>query len=156
MPLGWWSRTPPRRRGCGWPGAQIIQRYTARWSIEVAIEDAKGLFGVGQVRDHLALAVRRTVPFALTCQNLTMLWYATAVHHPDDVAEHRDRAPWYTTKAQPSTADMIAKLRRVLIAARFPTSHSTSPYPQESTPSAWSGHRRRVTAKVETEVVPRI
>ncbi|MBV9162077.1 MAG: hypothetical protein JO281_11120 [Pseudonocardiales bacterium] len=56
-----------------------------------------------------------------------MLWYTTAGHHPDDVAEHRDRAPWYTTKTQPSTADMIAKLRRVLVAARFPTSHPDRP-----------------------------
>ena len=33
--------------------------------------------------------------------------------------DHRARAPWYTTKTQPSTADMAAKLRRVIIAARF-------------------------------------
>ena len=32
------------------------------------------------------------------------------------------RAPWYTTKARPSTADMAAKLRRVIIAARFKAS----------------------------------
>jgi hypothetical protein len=50
-------------------------------------------------------------------------WYATAGHHPADVDEHRARAPWYTTKARPSTADMTGKLRRVLIAARFKPSH---------------------------------
>jgi len=31
--------------------------------------------------------------------------------------------PWYTTKAEPSTADMIAKLRRVLIAAKYQPGH---------------------------------
>jgi hypothetical protein len=47
------------------------------------------------------------------------VWYATAGHDPADVENHRVRAPWYITKAQPSTADMAAKLRRVPIAARF-------------------------------------
>jgi hypothetical protein len=49
--------------------AQIIGRCAARWSIEVAIEDAKQLFGVGQARNRLAAAVRRTVPFADTGRN---------------------------------------------------------------------------------------
>jgi DDE superfamily endonuclease len=111
--------------------ARIIQRYAARWSIEVAIEDAKQLFGIGQARNRLAAAVRRTVPFALTAQSLTMLWYATAGHHPTDAADHRERAPWYVSKTQPSTADMIAKLRRVLIAARFQASHPHQPTPAE-------------------------
>jgi hypothetical protein len=35
---------------------------------------------------------------------------------------HRDRVPWCTTKTPPSTADMAAKLRRVVIAARFKAS----------------------------------
>jgi hypothetical protein len=81
--------------------AQIIGRYAARWSIEVAIEDTKQLFGVGQARHRLAATVRRTVPFALTTQTLTMLWYATAGHHPTDAAEHRQRAPWYTASPRP-------------------------------------------------------
>jgi hypothetical protein len=32
---------------------------------------------------------------------------------------HRAAAPWYRSKTQPSTADMLGKLRRVLIAAKF-------------------------------------
>ncbi len=111
--------------------AQIIERYAARWSVEVAIEDAKQLFGTGQARNRLATAVRRTVPFALITQTLTMLWYATAGHHPDDITERREHAPWYTTKSQPSTTDMITKLRRVLIATRFPPAHPHTPTPAE-------------------------
>jgi len=106
---------------------QVVQRYASRWSIEVAIEDAKQLFGVGEAHNRTAEAVRRTVPFALACQTLTILWYATAGHHPDDAAEHRTRAPWYQTKTHPSTADMIAKLRRVFIAARFQAPHPGQP-----------------------------
>jgi len=107
--------------------AQIIERYAARWSIEVAIEDAKQLFGAGQARNRLATAVRRTVPFALITQTLTMLWYTTAGHHPADITERREHAPYYPTKSQPSTADMITKLRRVLIATRFRASHPDAP-----------------------------
>ena len=111
--------------------AQVIQRYAARWSIEVAIEDAKQIFGTGQARNRTARAVERTVPFQLACQAIATAWYATAGHHPADVADHRARAPWYTTKSQPSTADMLAKLRRVLIAARFRASRPDQPTPEE-------------------------
>jgi len=83
--------------------------------------------------------VHRTIPFTPACQSLAVLWYATAGHHPADVDEHRARAPWYRTKAEPSTADMIAKLRRVLIARN--TGHFTPPSrpQQKSTPSGWPG-----------------
>jgi hypothetical protein len=111
--------------------AQVIERYAARWAIEVAIQDAKQEFGAGQARNRTANAVRRTVPFQLTCQALAMTWYATAGHDPADVQEHRARAPWYTSKARPSTADMLGKLRRVLIAARFNASRPDQPTPQE-------------------------
>jgi len=111
--------------------AQLIERYASRWSIEVAIEDARQVFGAGQARNRTARAVERTVPFQLACQAVTACWYATAGHDPADVAEHRARAPWYTTKAQPSTADMAAKLRRVIIAARFKASRPDQPTPEE-------------------------
>ena len=111
--------------------ARIIERYASRWSIEVAIEDAKQVFGAGQARNRLAGAVRRTVPFQLACQALAITWYATAGHDPADVTEHRNRAPWYREKTQPSTADMHGKLRRVLIAARFKPSRADQPTREE-------------------------
>ncbi len=111
--------------------AAVIERYAARWSVEVAIEDAKQVFGAGQARNRTARAVRATVPFTLACQSLAILWYATAGHDPADVNEHRARAPWYVTKAEPSAADMIAKLRRVLIAAKFRLPHPDQPTPAE-------------------------
>jgi hypothetical protein len=119
--------------------AEVIERYAARWSIKVAIEDAKQIFGAGQARNRLAAAVHRTLPFTLACQSLAVLWYATAGHHPADVDGHRARAPWYRTKAEPSTADMIAKLRRVLIAAKYRPVHPASRPRKNSTPSGWPG-----------------
>ena len=109
----------------------MIKRYAARWSIEVAIEDSRQVFGAGQARSRTARAVERTVPFQLACQAIATTWYATAGHDPADVADHRARAPWYTTKSQPSTADMLAKLRRVLIAAKYRPSHPDQPTPEE-------------------------
>jgi hypothetical protein len=111
--------------------AAVIERYAARWAIEVAIEDAKQIFGTGQARNRTAAAVERTVPFTLACQALAICWYATAGHHPADTAARRLDAPWYTTKTEPSTADMTAKLRRVIIAAKFKRLRTDQPEPQE-------------------------
>ncbi len=58
--------------------AHVIERYAARWAIEVAIEDAKQLFGIGQARNRTAAAVERTIPFMLACQAIAICWYATA------------------------------------------------------------------------------
>lgn len=111
--------------------AQITERYAARWSIEVAFEDAKQIFGVGDARNRKADAVRRTLPFALTCQTLTTIWYATTGHNDADLADRREQQPWYTTKTQPATADMITKLRRVLIASKYRPSRPDQPTPAE-------------------------
>jgi hypothetical protein len=109
----------------------VIERYAARWAIEVAIEDAKQLFGTGQARNRTAAAVERTIPFMLACQAIAVCWYATAGHHPADAAARRLDAPWYTSKTEPSTADMTAKLRRVIIAAKFKRLHADQPQPEE-------------------------
>jgi len=111
--------------------ALVTERYASRWSIEIAIEDARQLFGAGQARNRLPAAVHRTLPFTLACQSLAMLWYATAGHHPGDAGQHRARAPWYRTKSGPSTAGMIAKLRRVIIAARYQLPHPDQPTAEE-------------------------
>jgi hypothetical protein len=111
--------------------AAAIERYAARWSIEVAIEDAKQLFGTGQARNRTARAVERAIPFMLACQAIAVCWYATAGHHPADAEARRLDAPWYTSKTEPSTADMTAKLRRVIIAARFKRLHADQPEPAE-------------------------
>jgi hypothetical protein len=89
----------------------VIEQYASRWSIEVAIEDARQVFGAGQAPSRTARAVERTIPFQLACQAIATCWYATAGHAPADTEDHRARAPWCTTKTQPSTADMAAKLR---------------------------------------------
>jgi hypothetical protein len=98
---------------------------------EVAIEDAEQVFGTGQARNRKARAVERTIPFQLACQAIATCWYATTGHDPADIGDRRSRAPWYATKTQPSTADMAAKLRRVIIPARFRPSRPDQPTPEE-------------------------
>jgi DDE superfamily endonuclease len=113
--------------------AQVIERYASRWSIEVCIEDAKQIGGVGQARNRLRSAVERTVPFALAVNTLAVVWYATAGYQADDVEERRELAPWYRDKTQPSVLDMLAKLRRVIIAAQYRHEDPQPPTPQEIT-----------------------
>jgi hypothetical protein len=96
-----------------------VERYAARWAIEVAFHDAKNTTGVGEARNHTRKAVERSVPFGLYTQSIVIIWYHLAGHHPNVVRDHRNRAPWYTTKRHPSYLDMIVKLRRVLIAAQY-------------------------------------
>ena len=64
--------------------------------------------------------------------SLTIIWYALHGHSPTDVAEHRARAPWYRTKTNPSTADMLAKLRRTIIAAQYSPGRLRDPYRQKN------------------------
>jgi len=111
--------------------AETVERYADRWPIEVAFEEGKELFGVGHARNRTRKAVERTVPFQCFCLTLTIVWYAASGHHPDVVAEHRARAPWYTTKAAPSFADMLAKFRRVIIAAEYQAGQGRTPTPRE-------------------------
>ncbi len=111
--------------------AEVVGRYAERWSIEVAIEDAKQTGGVGQARNRLEKAVERTVPFGLVVNSLALCWYATAGHDPGDVQTARALAPWYRDKAQPSVLDIFAKLRRVIIAAQFRREDPGPATPQE-------------------------
>jgi hypothetical protein len=97
----------------------IIARYAARWAIEVTFSDVKNIIGAGEARNRVPQAVTRTVPFGLFCHTILITWYALHGHHQNDTAQRRTRAPWYKTKTEPSTLDMIIKLRRQIIATRF-------------------------------------
>jgi hypothetical protein len=111
--------------------AQVIERYAGRWSIEVAIGDSKQLFGAGQARNRTARAVEATVPFEIACQAIAVTWYATVGRTDDDLRERRRNSPWYKMKSEPSTSDMTALLRRVLICARFKAPRPDQPTCEE-------------------------
>ena len=111
--------------------AEIVERYADRWPIEVCFEEGKELFGVGDARNRARKAVERTVPFQFLAMTIAIIWYAASGHHPDVVAEHRARSPWYLTKTTPSFADMLAKLRRVIIATQYHPGQAQTPTPAE-------------------------
>ena len=101
------------------PVAAIVERYGARWSIEPANTAAKQHLGVGQARNRLPEAVRRTVPFGMLVQSLVIVWYTPSGYHPEDEDLRRPAEPWYDLKTEPSFEDMLVKLRKAIIAARF-------------------------------------
>ncbi|HVH24229.1 MAG TPA: transposase [Pseudonocardia sp.] len=110
------------------PG-QVVERYAIRWSIEPANAVGKQQMGVGQARNRVRKAVERTVPFGMLVQSLVVIWYALHGHHPDDVSARRLAQPWYQTKTEPSFEDMITKLRKTLIVARFTPTSPGQPNP---------------------------
>jgi hypothetical protein len=107
--------------------AELAERYATRWQVEVCFRSARQDAGVGQARNRTRRAVQRTVPFGLVCSSLAIVWYTQHGHHPADLAARRAQAPWYQTKAHPSMADMLTKLRRALIAAQYRQGQVTAP-----------------------------
>ncbi len=137
--------------------AQIVERYADRWQIEVAFEEGKHIFGVGHARNRTRNAVERTVPFQFLAMTITILWYAASGHHPDVVTEHRARSPWYLTKTTPSFADMLAKLRRVIIAGERDPAMQISEQPQRSGPEPLQLRTRLVARRrpCPDQILPR-
>jgi hypothetical protein len=92
---------------CDW---DIVVGYCRRWSVEVAIGDAKGLLGFHDPCVWKEESVRRAAPMAWFTGTLVMLWYARerADHRP--ARRHR---PWYP-KTVTTFADMLACCRLAL------------------------------------------
>jgi hypothetical protein len=113
--------------------AAVIERYATRWSAEQAFLDARHLVGVGQARTRTKRSVERPVPFGLCCLSVAICWYARHGQPAHDLAAHRARAPWYRTKHAVSVADMLAALRRALLAAQYlhgrPDRHTLDLFP---------------------------
>ncbi|MGO9081522.1 MAG: hypothetical protein ACLQDY_21195, partial [Streptosporangiaceae bacterium] len=79
----------------------------------------RNVLGAGEARNRVRLAVERTVPFALLVHTLIIIWYSRHGHDPSDIDGRRASQPWYRSKTEPAFEDMLIKLRRTLIAARF-------------------------------------
>jgi hypothetical protein len=107
--------------------AALVARYAARWAIEQAFADARNVLGAGEARNRVRRAVERTVPFAMLVHTLIICWYACHGHDPADVDDRRAAQPWYRTKTEPAFEDMLIKLRRTIIAARFSPSRPGQP-----------------------------
>jgi hypothetical protein len=113
------------------PSEAIAARYAHRWPIETAIAAGKQLLGIGQARNRLQRAVERTVPFQFVVYSLVIVWYALHGHHRDDLAQRRAAQPWYRSKEEPAFEDMLAKLRRTLVAAQITGIATAQPDPHK-------------------------
>jgi DDE superfamily endonuclease len=87
---------------------QVLTWYAMRWSIEVTNHDAKQHLGFEDPQGWTRAAAQRTAPIAMLLYSLIVLWFART--------GHRDwqplTSPWYTSKTEPSFADMLRTLRR--------------------------------------------
>ncbi len=111
--------------------AALVTRYAARWGIEQAFADARNVLGAGEARNRVRRAVERTVPFALLVHTLIVICNARSGHDPADIDDRRAAQPWYRTKTEPAFEDMLIKLRRTLIAARFSATRPAQPAPEQ-------------------------
>src|SRR5664279_3019239 len=98
--------------------AQIIARYASRWAIEVAFHDGKNITGVGETQNRVPNAVERSVPFTFMAQTITTIWYTLNANPKTQIEERRAKAPWYRTKTEPSTLDMLYTLRETIHATQ--------------------------------------
>jgi hypothetical protein len=87
---------------------EILMWYAWRWSIEVAFHDSKQSLGFEEPQGWTRGAVERTAPMAMLLYSLIVVWFVRDGHRSYRSLER----PWYTTKSQPSFADMLATLRR--------------------------------------------
>ena len=97
------------------------------------------MLGAGEARNRVKRAVERTVPFALLAHTLIVVWYARHGHDPADIDHRRATQPWYRTKQEPAFEDMLIKLRRTMIAARFSASRPAQPQTSKSEPYSQPG-----------------
>jgi len=86
---------------------RILLWYTMRWSVEVAIHDAKGALGFEQPQGWSRQAVLRTAPMTMLLYSLIVLWFAQEGHRHYQPLPR----PWYRSKPGASFADMLATLR---------------------------------------------
>jgi hypothetical protein len=116
--------------------AGLIARYDSRWTIETAHQEAKA-HGVGEARNRVEKAVKRTVPFGFLTQTITIAWYAIHGDPQTDLDERRRTAPWYRQKTTISYADMLAALRRELIRHEFwAQAHPMTTHPELTQPQS--------------------
>ena len=109
----------------------VVTRYADRWPIQVAIAGGKQLLGIGQARKRLQRAVERTVPLSFCVYSLVAIWYTLHGYHPDDLTGRRVDQPWYSHKDDIAFEDMLAKLRRSLVAARITGVDAAQPDPRK-------------------------
>jgi len=88
----------------------IIQRYGARWSIEVTNRETKQLLGAAEPQCRKEQSVIRTPMFAYWSYSFVVLWFVRQFSAVKDLVAQP--APWYRQKKDFTFSDMLAAARR--------------------------------------------
>jgi len=88
----------------------IIERYAARWSIEVTNRETKQLLGAADPQCRRELSVVRTPMFAYWAYSFVVLWFVRQFSAAKNLVAQP--APWYRQKKDFTFSDMLAAARR--------------------------------------------
>lgn len=99
------------------PADRVLGWYATRWSVEVAIRDAKQELGCGQPQGYTRAAVERSTPTLMLLYSLVVLWFART--RESAAGWQPPCRPWYPAKRHPSFADMLAALRQATLRHNF-------------------------------------
>jgi hypothetical protein len=99
-----------------WTAREILSAYACRWAIECTFENCKQFLGLEDPSNRLPKAVTRTAPMALFLYTLVVVWFHKTGHQ----FLRFPCRPWYTSKEEPSFADMLTTLRRVSYEEKSP------------------------------------
>jgi DDE superfamily endonuclease len=94
---------------------RVLCLYAMRWSVEVAVHDAKQQLGLAQPQAWSVNAVQRVTPTLMLTYSLLVLWFAAEGHR----RWRPTLMPWYRNKRHASFADMLAQLRQSMLRLRF-------------------------------------
>lgn len=89
---------------------KIIQRYGARWSIEVTNRETKQLLGAAEPQCRRELSVVRSPMFAYWAYSFVVLWFVRQFDSAKKLVA--EPAPWYRQKKCYTFSDMLTAARR--------------------------------------------
>jgi hypothetical protein len=89
---------------------KIIERYAARWSIEVTNRETKNLLGAAEPQCRRENSVIRAPMFAYWAYSLVVIWFVRQFSTAKNLVA--DPAPWYCRKKSFTFSDMLAAARR--------------------------------------------
>ena len=91
----------------------ILNEYSDRWAVEIAIRDAGAFDGLGRDQCRTWQRVLGANTFCLVMAATRTLWFIAQVAHGTSVPLGRYR-PWYRQKVAPSQLDVVGACREAL------------------------------------------
>ena len=88
----------------------IVERYAARWSIEITNRETKQLLGAADPQCRKENSVIRAPMFAYWAYSFVVLWFVQQFYAAKNLVA--DPAPWYRQKKNFTFSDMLAAARR--------------------------------------------